>query len=337
MTIESRSRLVNFTFAISIRLANHRNDTARIDTTDMVFAVHISDGFLTTPWILGGYLVSAILLFFATRRIRDEEIPRIALLTAAIFVASSIHIPVPPSKVHLLLNGLAGVFLGVRVSLAIFVGLALQWALIQHGGIQSLGINTCVQALPALVCGYLFRDLHTWKSLQQGWPRRLLVAICILGWLAALVYTVSLLREFLPNLWHAAPSQETNSDAAADAERFHDLLHGLGQAANVFAIPWLWVVLAILALAGVECERRCENAPEFPLGLLLGEVGVLATVALNTGVLLLAGEGAWKVPILIQAVSHLPIALIEGIIVGFLVGFLAKVKPEMLSGNGNGK
>jgi hypothetical protein len=31
-------------------------------------------------------------------------------------------------------------------------------------------------------------------------------------------------------------------------------------------------------------------------------------------------------------VAHLPVAVIEAFIVGFTVGFLARVKPEMLGG-----
>jgi ABC-type Co2+ transport system permease subunit len=83
-------------------------------------------------------------------------------------------------------------------------------------------------------------------------------------------------------------------------------------------------------LVVVWAERRLELAPEFPLGLLIGEVTVLATLVINCGVLLLGGEKVWQVSALVWVIAHLPIAVIEGIILGFTVGFLAKVKPEML-------
>ena len=44
-----------------------------------------------------------------------------------------------------------------------------------------------------------------------------------------------------------------------------------------------------LAAAAVWLERRLENRPEFPLGLLLGELTVLATVGLNFLVLVWGG------------------------------------------------
>src|SRR5262249_23624457 len=92
----------------------------------MLFAVHISDGVLTTPWLAAGFAVAAILLALASWRVRDDEVPRIAILTAAFFVSSLIHIRLPMTSIHLLLTGLIGVVLGVRSALAIFVGLVLQ-------------------------------------------------------------------------------------------------------------------------------------------------------------------------------------------------------------------
>ena len=121
------------------------------------FAVHISDGVLTTPWIAGGFVVAALLALVGSFRIRDEEIPRIALLTAAFFVASLLHLRVGPTSVHLLLNGLIGVILGWRAALAVPVGLFLQAALLGHGGFSTLGVNSCVMELPALLAGVVFR------------------------------------------------------------------------------------------------------------------------------------------------------------------------------------
>src|SRR4051812_34293229 len=110
----------------------------------MLWAVHISDNVLSTPWWVGGFVVAAPLLWVAARRVRDDEIPQIALLTAAFFVSSLMHLAVGPTSVHLLLNGLVGVMLGRRAALAIFVGLLLQAILIGHGGYTTVGVNTCV-------------------------------------------------------------------------------------------------------------------------------------------------------------------------------------------------
>src|SRR5260370_25043830 len=109
-----------------------------------LLAVHISDGVLSWPWLAGGFIVAAFLALPGAWRIRDEEIPEVALLTAAFFVVSLAHVPVGPTSVHLLFNGLVGVVLGWRACLAIPVGLLLQAILLQHGGYTAVGINSCI-------------------------------------------------------------------------------------------------------------------------------------------------------------------------------------------------
>src|SRR5882724_5889079 len=107
-------------------------------------AVHISDGVLSPAWQVGGFALAAVLVAIGLWRLGDAEIPRLALITAAFFVASLIHLRVGPSSIHLLLNALVGVVLGWRSGLAIAVGLLLQATLIGHGGFTALGVNTCV-------------------------------------------------------------------------------------------------------------------------------------------------------------------------------------------------
>src|SRR5579884_1911996 len=144
--------------------------------TALPWAVHISDGVLTIPWLTGGFIVAGLLALVAAFRVRDEEIPRIALLTAAFFVASLIHVRLGPTSVHLLLNGLVGVVLGRRAALAIPVGLALQAALLGHGGFTALGVNAVVLTAPALLAGGLFALLQQIRWLRRPWFRAALVA-----------------------------------------------------------------------------------------------------------------------------------------------------------------
>jgi cobalt/nickel transport system permease protein len=240
--------------------------------------------------------------------VRDEEIPRIALLTAAFFVASLVHVRVGPTSVHLLLNGLVGVLLGGRAALAIGVGLALQALLIGHGGYNTLGVNTCILALPALLCGALFRRLHALPGLTRPAGRLFTVGGCGLLWFLCAAYSLLLLRGGWRQLGYAEA-------LAAGESVFHPLTLALGL---LFAAAVAWA------------EARLENAPEFPLGLLVGLLSVLLTVALGCAVLLLGGETVWPVPVLVWVVAHLPVAVVEGAVLGCAVGFLAKVKPDLL-------
>ena len=73
------------------------------------------------------------------------------LFSAAFFVASTIHIAVGIGSVHLLLNGIAGLFLGWRVFPAFLIALTLQALMFSFGGLAVLGVNLCIMALPAVV------------------------------------------------------------------------------------------------------------------------------------------------------------------------------------------
>ncbi len=111
--------------------------------------MHLTDGIVAPSVAVAGYVIAGGMCVAASRGIRDEEIPRVAMLSAAFFVASVVHIPLPPSGVHLLLHGLVGVMLGFRAFLVFPAALALQALLAGHGGITVLGVNTCLFGFPA--------------------------------------------------------------------------------------------------------------------------------------------------------------------------------------------
>lgn len=125
----------------------------------MPFAVHIGPTVLQPLWTVGGFVLGGLAVLVALWRVSDRDIPRIGVLTAAFFVASSVHIPIGPASVHLLLNGLVGVVLRLRSPLAVAVGLTLQTLLLGHGGPDALGVNFLVLTLPALLAGVAFRTL----------------------------------------------------------------------------------------------------------------------------------------------------------------------------------
>jgi cobalt/nickel transport system permease protein len=275
----------------------------------MLWAVHISDGVLTWPWLAGGFALAALLLWLAAWRIRDEEVPRIAILTAAFFASSLIHIRVPPTSIHLLLSGLIGVLLGPRAALAVFVGLVLQAWLLQHGGFYTLGVNTCVMTAPALFCYALFQGLHRLRWIKTPAGQAALVGFSAMIWFLSGVYSITLICNTTFTSLEEAALELAN-------ERMWN--------------PWILGGTFVFAVVAIAVERRLENAPEFPLGFLIGELSVLLTAGLTCVVLLAGGETHWPTPPLVLVIAHLPFAVVEGVILGFAVGFLARVKPEML-------
>jgi cobalt/nickel transport system permease protein len=121
--------------------------------------MHISEGVLS-PAILGlGAALTVACTAAGLRRLDHERLMTVAILAAAFFVGSLIHVPIGPASAHLILNGLLGAILGWAAFPAILVALVLQAALFQYGGFTVLGVNTFNMALPAVLCFHLLRPL----------------------------------------------------------------------------------------------------------------------------------------------------------------------------------
>jgi len=124
--------------------------------------MHIPDGILPVSVTATGYAAAVAVTWYSVRKINQQEnprqyVPKASLLTAAFFVASWIHIPVPPASVHLVLNGLLGAMLGYFAFPAILIGLFFQAVMFQHGGLTTLGVNAMIMGLPAIIVHYIFR------------------------------------------------------------------------------------------------------------------------------------------------------------------------------------
>jgi cobalt/nickel transport system permease protein len=287
----------------------------------MLWAVHIADNVLWPSWWLTGLGLCGLLAVAGAWRIKDEEIPRVALLTAAFFVASLIHIRVGAGSVHLLLNGLMGVVLGLRAALAIPLAVFLQCILFGHGGFSTVGINSVIMTIPALGAAGIYAALRRTRFFDSTpWPRALVAALSSfvgtlsLVFVAVLLATNPLRAGFLNwSLADGAPREIVLDPALALT--FH---------------PITLALAALMALFLVWCARPWRHTTHFTVGFLLGEWTVLATLALHYLVLLAGGEENWTIPAGIVVALHLPLAVFEGIVLGFALGWLVRVKPEMI-------
>ncbi len=121
--------------------------------------MHISEGVLSPAVLGGGMTLTAIGVGIGLRKTDYERLTTAAVLASVFFVGSLVHVPLGPGNVHLILNGLLGLFLGWAVFPALLVALSLQAVLFWYGGIAVLGVNVFAMALPALLCHYAFRGL----------------------------------------------------------------------------------------------------------------------------------------------------------------------------------
>ncbi len=125
--------------------------------------MHISEGILSGPVLISGAALAAAGTAVGLKKLDYEKIANAGLLSASFFVASLIHVPVGPSSVHLIMNGIVGILLGWAAFPVILTALVLQSVFFQYGGITTLGVNTLIMAVPAVISYHLFAPF-LWKN-----------------------------------------------------------------------------------------------------------------------------------------------------------------------------
>ncbi len=126
--------------------------------------MHISEGILPASVLVTGAVLTIGATALGLNKLEHDKIPQTAILSSAFFVASLIHVPLGPTSVHLLLNGLVGIILGWIAFPALLIALFLQAILFQFGGLTVLGVNTFNMAFPAVVAFYICRPFLRKKS-----------------------------------------------------------------------------------------------------------------------------------------------------------------------------
>lgn len=265
--------------------------------------MHISDGVLAPSVLATGYVVAGGLTALGLRRIRDRDYPLVGIMTAAFFVASLVSVPAGPTSMHLTFNSLVGILLGARCFPAILVALFLQAALLGHGALTTLGVNTVIMAVP----GYLAGAWMHW-GLRRDSSGRVAFALVLLPVCAV-----------APKL----------------------LVDGLKSAGWV-ASTWSWPVALVagLVVAGVlvALEAALRGGPVFRWGFVAGASGVLLAAAGLACVLALAPLDRWSEREAFSTlarfafVAYAPIALLEGIMVALIVRYLSVTRPALLFG-----
>ncbi|GHV88387.1 cobalt transporter CbiM [Spirochaetia bacterium] len=119
--------------------------------------MHISEGVLSPPVLAAGWALAAGGLAIGLKKTPVEKLPETALVSAVLFLASLVHVPLGPASIHLTLLGIAGIMLGWSAVPALFIALFLQGLLFQFGGLLSLGVNTASMGSAALCGGLVFR------------------------------------------------------------------------------------------------------------------------------------------------------------------------------------
>ena len=121
--------------------------------------MHISEGVLSGQVLAAGALITVVGTRIGLKKINYDQMVHVAILASAFFVASLIHVNIGPVSVHLILNGVVGLLLGLAAFPAILIALVLQSLFFQYGGLTALGVNAVIMALPAVLVHYMFLPL----------------------------------------------------------------------------------------------------------------------------------------------------------------------------------
>ena len=140
--------------------------------------MHISEGVLSGQVMAAGAAITIVGTTIGLKKIDYDQMVHVAILASAFFVASLIHVNIGPVSVHLILNGVVGLLLGIAAFPAILTALVLQSLFFQYGGLTALGVNAVIMAVPAVLVHYIFLPL-----LGRS-PRLTFVAGFLAGFLA---------------------------------------------------------------------------------------------------------------------------------------------------------
>ena len=140
--------------------------------------LHIPDGVLPVWFWVGALVVMLGVALFALKRLEGKRrlVPAIAVMAAVVLVAQNIPLGLP---LHLNLAAMAGIILGpIFGFLAVFI-VNIFSALIGHGGLTVLGVNTLLVGSEALVAGTLFLVMGGTKRLLTNSAVSIAVALLV--------------------------------------------------------------------------------------------------------------------------------------------------------------
>ncbi len=127
------------------------------ENTRRMSHLHFPDGVLPQKLVIASFAACVVLLGVASRRLSSKRgaVQLVAAMAALMLVAMSMPLLLLP--VHLNLACLVGIIAGGWNALVASFSVSVICAMMQHGGISVIGLNTLILTLEAAIASYVFR------------------------------------------------------------------------------------------------------------------------------------------------------------------------------------
>lgn len=226
--------------------------------------IHVPDGIIPIIWWSLGYLLTFTIMYLLLRKMNNEEarrkIPLTGICAAIMLIGMSVPLGIIP--VHLSLAVLTGIIVGPGLGfIAVFV-VNLIIALIGHGGITLVGLNTLIIGSEVLVGSYLYRKLSKRiKTVPSTLIATAIGVIISLSLMIGLVGTTVGWVEALPHHhanYHGDEIEEIEANQSNREDHNveeHDHNHFVEALSDIHYLRMTgWIALILILIAGIGTE-----------------------------------------------------------------------------------
>ena len=154
--------------------------------------IHLPDGVIPFVWWFGGYIAALLVAIFVLRQIDKDsvrrKIPIAAVMAAVMLITMSIPLGFLPF--HLNLSALAGILMGPGLGFVIAFVVNIFMAMMGHGGVTVIGLNTLIIGAEAVLAFLIFSGLR--NKLQQSFSSGISVALALVVSITLMIAVVGL-------------------------------------------------------------------------------------------------------------------------------------------------
>jgi len=148
--------------------------------------IHLPDGIIPLIWWLGGFIAAVLLAFVVLKKIDTDgirrKIPLAAVMAAVMLITMSVPLGFIPF--HLNMSSLAGIMMGPGLGFIIAFVVNIFMALMGHGGVTVIGLNTLIIGSEAVLAFSFF------SLLKKTFSKPLAIGVSVF---LALVISISMM------------------------------------------------------------------------------------------------------------------------------------------------